>query len=39
MEFVEKYKKNEYHSEVSVLISEWANKGDLLDFIRKKYEI
>jgi len=37
-EFVEKYKKNEYYSEVSVLISEWANKGDLLDFIRKKHD-
>jgi len=36
-EFIEKYENNEYYSEVSVLISEWANKGDLLDFIRHKY--
>lgn len=36
-EFVQKYKNNEYHNEVSILISEWANNGDLLDFIKKKY--
>jgi hypothetical protein len=36
-EFVEKYKKGGYYSEVSILISEWANRGDLLDFIRKNY--
>lgn len=37
-EFVEKYKKKEFYPEVSILISEWANKGDLLDFIRKYYK-
>jgi hypothetical protein len=37
-EFIERYNKNEYHSEVSILISEWANRGDLLEFIRKNYE-
>jgi hypothetical protein len=37
MEFIEKYKNGEYPNEVSVLISEWANRGDLLDFIRKNY--
>lgn len=37
-EFVEKYKKDEYYSTVSILISEWANKGDLLDFLRKNYK-
>ena len=34
-EFVEKYKEGYYHDNVSILISEWANRGDLLDFIRK----
>lgn len=38
VEFLERYKKGEYHDEVSVLISEWANRGDLLDFIRKYYK-
>ena len=38
MEFVEKFKKGEYHDHVSILISEWANRGDLLDFIRKNYK-
>lgn len=37
-EFVDKYKKGEYHKYVSVLICEWANRGDLLDFIRKNYK-
>ena len=35
--FIKKYKKGEYYDNVSVLISEWANSGDLLDFI-KNYE-
>ena len=30
--------KKEYYDEVSVLISEWANGGDLLDYIRKNYK-
>jgi hypothetical protein len=38
LEFVKKYKKGEYHDDVSILISEWANKGDLLDYIRTKYK-
>lgn len=38
-EFVDKYKKGHLHREVSVLISEWANRGDLLDFIKSKYEV
>lgn len=37
LEFVEKYNKGEYYEHVSILISEWANRGDLLDFIRKNY--
>ncbi len=33
--FIEKYKNGEFYDTVSILISEWANRGDLLDFIRK----
>jgi len=36
-DFLENYKKNYYHDQVSILISEWANRGDLLDFIRNNY--
>jgi serine/threonine protein kinase len=34
-EFVEKYEKGEYYDHVSILISEWANRGDFLDFVKK----
>jgi hypothetical protein len=37
-EFVKKYKEGQLYDNVSILISEWANKGDLLDFIRKNYK-
>lgn len=37
-EFLQKYKDGEYHDNVSVLLSEWANRGDLLDFLRKFYD-
>jgi len=37
-EFVSKYEKNEYYDSVSILISEWANRGDMLDFIKKNYK-
>jgi serine/threonine protein kinase len=37
-QFVERYEKGEYYQNVSVLISEWANGGDLLDYIRKNYK-
>ena len=37
-EFINRYKKGEYFSRVSILISEWANRGDLLDFIRHNYK-
>tara|TARA_B100001093_G_scaffold513681_1_gene586084 strand:+ start:2978 stop:4159 length:1182 start_codon:yes stop_codon:yes gene_type:complete len=37
-QFVKRYKKGEYYENVSVLISEWANSGDLLDFIRRNYK-
>ena len=36
-EFLKDYKEGKFHDTVSVLISEWANRGDLLDFIRKYY--
>jgi serine/threonine protein kinase len=37
-QFVSKYKKGEYYDYVSILISEWANGGDLLDYIRNNYK-
>jgi hypothetical protein len=36
-QFIERYNKGDYYNNVSVLISEWANGGDLLDFLKKKY--
>jgi serine/threonine protein kinase len=36
--FIDKYNKGEYYQNVSVLVSEWANGGDLLDYIRKNYK-
>ena len=36
--FIKKVKKNVYFNEVSVLISEWADGGDLLDYIRQNYK-
>lgn len=36
--FIEKYKKGEFHDFVSILISEWCNGGDLLDYIRHNYQ-
>lgn len=38
IDFVKKYKKGEYYDNVSVLISEWANKGDFLDFVKRYYK-
>jgi len=37
-DFEENYKKGEYYDDVSVLISEWANRGDFLEFIKKRYK-
>ena len=37
LDFVDKYKDGQYHDEASILLSEWANRGDLLDFIRRNY--
>jgi hypothetical protein len=36
--FVKRYKKGEYYDNVSILISEWANSGDLLDYIKNNYK-
>ena len=38
-EFIERYEGGEFSSTVSILISEWANKGDLLDFFRNNYKV
>jgi Protein tyrosine and serine/threonine kinase len=37
-EFVDRHKKGEYYENVSILISEWANRGDLLEFMRNHYK-
>ena len=37
-DFLKRYKKGYYYKNVSVLISEWANSGDLLDYIRKNHQ-
>ena len=36
--FVTKYDNNEYYNNVSILISEWADGGDLLDYLKKNYK-
>lgn len=36
--FVKRYKKGDYYENVSVLISEWANSGDLLDYVKNNYK-
>lgn len=36
--FIEKYEDGEFENFVSILISEWAEGGDLLDYIRKNYK-
>ena len=37
-QFLKRCEKGEYYQNVSVLISEWANNGDLLDYIRNNYK-
>lgn len=37
-EFIDKYKTGDYHDKVSILISEWATRGDFLDYVRKHYK-
>jgi serine/threonine protein kinase len=36
--FVDKYNKHELHNTVSILISEWANGGDLLEYMRNNLQ-
>jgi serine/threonine protein kinase len=36
--FIKRYKQNEFHETGTILISELANRGDLLDFLRKWYD-
>jgi serine/threonine protein kinase len=36
-QFVKRYEDDEFHSMVSVLISEWADGGDLLDYLRANF--
>lgn len=36
--FIERYNKGHFYEEASILISEWANSGDLLDFVRNNYK-
>jgi serine/threonine protein kinase len=36
--FIDRYNEGEFEDFVSVLISEWCNGGDLLDYIRKNHE-
>ena len=36
--FIERYNKGEFENFVSVLVSEWCNGGDLLDYIRNNFQ-
>jgi len=36
--FIERYDNGEYYQNVSILVSEWANGGDLLDYLKKNYK-
>jgi hypothetical protein len=38
MEFIIRCKKNEFNPIISVLIGEWANGGDLLDYLNNNYK-
>lgn len=37
-EFVKRYKDGKYENTVSILMSEWANRGDFLDYVRTRYK-
>lgn len=37
-EFVKEYNNGRYENTVSILLSEWANRGDFLDFARTRYK-
>lgn len=36
--FVDRYNKGEFHETVSILLSEWANGGDLLEYMRNNLQ-
>jgi serine/threonine protein kinase len=36
-EFVSRYNNNEFYSQASILLSEWADCGDFLDYVRNNY--
>lgn len=36
--FIERYNDGYYYDKMSVLISEWANSGDLNDYVKKNYK-
>lgn len=36
-QFIKRYENNEFYDNVSVLISEWADGGDLLDYLRSNF--
>jgi serine/threonine protein kinase len=37
-EFLDRHKEGDFSSTVSILISEWANRGDFLDYMRNNYK-
>lgn len=37
-DFIKKYKEGKYENTVSILLSEWANKGDFLNYAKKNYK-
>ena len=37
-DFINRYKEGKYYETVSVIISEWANEGDLSMFLKKNYK-
>lgn len=37
MQFLKNYSNNYYHDTLSVLVSEWADKGDFLDYLKENY--
>lgn len=37
-EFIKRQKEGKYENTVSILLSEWANRGDLLEYLRQRYK-
>jgi hypothetical protein len=38
VDFAQKYKDNKYHDKIRILVTEWANRGDLLEFLKKHHD-